>query len=871
MMARAVCFFTDSRAFGGAEEALFMLVEGFDRSEWHVSLLAPPTPIADELADRCGELGIPFRLVDPMPLGLDGARRVPKLIRTLRREQPDVFHAHLSGPTAAKYPLVAAVMARVPAVVATVQLVPPFRTDRSNWWQLRMLARRVDGYVAVSRDIQQRLIQELGWPPGKVEVVYNAVRPEYFAPVEESELRSSLTGLHDRPVVLTTARLDEQKGHALLLEAAAVVPDALFLLAGDGPSRRQLEARVADLGLSKRVVFLGQRSDIRELLMACDVFVLPSLYEGSSLAVLEAMASGRAIVATGIPGTDELIEDGVSGLLVPPTDDAALAGAIRRLLDDDELRRRLGAKARAHAEVEFTRDAMATRITSTYRRLLGAHDPAVAPASSSALNPMLRRLDWRFLIEQSGEPTILNLARGRLRGDLEALSSEKHEQTGEAVDLVVLDHPTPQRLQQAYDRLAPGGTVYAEWQMPRPGNTRRISQALAKAGFEDARVFWAGPRPFGSTPEFWVSLTEAGPPRFLLASRQNRGPQSKLVQTVWMAAARAGALAPLGAVARRGAASNGPPRNPGAHRSPGLLLTPGQRSINKVVGLVFEGGPPVEALKFARVPGAEPGLDREARVLREIADQRPQLEGIPRVLGTERRMGRLAVRESVLVGTPMTVLLSQRRFPDLARAVTSWLLELAGSSIPVQRSAWWDRLVEAPFREFIRQFEPVLTDQLMLGLRESLDRLGDLPVVPEHRDCSPWNIVWLGPDKPGLHDWESAEPLGLPALDLVYFLANSAFILDDALSTGRTQLSYRNLLDSSTPTGTVARTCLSHYCAELGLDTDLIPSLRVLTWIVHARSDFRHLQLDGMTPKGLKAAPCLGLLEEELGSSRRSP
>jgi glycosyltransferase involved in cell wall biosynthesis len=132
-----------------------------------------------------------------------------------------------------------------------------------------------------------------------------------------------------------------------------------------------LEALAARLGIADRVRFLGTRDDIPDLLAACDVFALPSLYEGSSLAVLEAMAARRAVIASAIGGTDELIEDGRDGLLVPPGDPEALAAALARLLNDAELRARLAANARERVEREFSRERMAARVGAAYEELLG--------------------------------------------------------------------------------------------------------------------------------------------------------------------------------------------------------------------------------------------------------------------------------------------------------------------------------------------------------------------------------------------------------------------------------------------------------------------------------------------------------------------
>jgi glycosyltransferase involved in cell wall biosynthesis len=166
--------------------------------------------------------------------------------------------------------------------------------------------------------------------------------------------------------VLTPARLHQQKGHAYLLTAAALVPDATFVLAGDGPLRAELEQRARELGVAGRCLFLGERADVPDLLAAADLFLLPSLWEGLPLSVLEAMAAGRPVVATAIGGTDEAVTDGVTGLLVPPRDPAAIAAAIARLRDDPGLAERLAAAGRARVEREFSSRATAERVMRIY-------------------------------------------------------------------------------------------------------------------------------------------------------------------------------------------------------------------------------------------------------------------------------------------------------------------------------------------------------------------------------------------------------------------------------------------------------------------------------------------------------------------------
>jgi glycosyltransferase involved in cell wall biosynthesis len=369
-MARSVYHFTDSRELGGAEQALLLLIEWSDSRLWRPSLLYNPSAAVEPLAASARELGAEVLPVRPMPPGLTGARRVIELARLLRRTRPAVFHAHLSWPLAAKYPLAAAVLARVPAVVATVQVYPEFRIDRSTYLQERALALGVDRYIAVSENIAGLLGGELGWPRRKIEVIYNGVPVERYQRPRDPELRRELTGGSDRQVVLTAARLTPQKGLDVLLRAALHVPEGQFVLAGDGPERPRLEAEAEQLGILDRVRFLGLRDDVPELLAASDVFVLPSLFEGSSLAVLEAMAAGKPVVTSAIGGTNELIVDGESGLLVPPGDAAALALALNRVLAQPELRAELGGKARDRARSSFSAATSAAHVTRVYEDLL---------------------------------------------------------------------------------------------------------------------------------------------------------------------------------------------------------------------------------------------------------------------------------------------------------------------------------------------------------------------------------------------------------------------------------------------------------------------------------------------------------------------
>jgi hypothetical protein len=145
--------------------------------------------------------------------------------------------------------------------------------------------------------------------------------------------------------------------------------------------------------------------------------------------------------------------------------------------------------------------------------------------------------------------------------------------------------------------------------------------------------------------------------------------------------------------------------------------------------------------------------------------------------------------------------------------------------------------------------------------------LGGLRPAPAHRDCSPWNVVITPAGDPVLLDWESAEPDGLPALDLFYFLANCAFVLGRAFESGSVRESYARLLDPASAYGQVAQRAVTEYAAALRIPPEQFRPLRLLCWIVHSRSDYLHLRLEAggePRPEDLRRGMFLGLIEEEL-------
>lgn len=233
----------------------------------------------------------------------------------------------------------------------------------------RVLAAAASGAFAVSKNVKEHLAGE-GWRPGAVKVIYNGI---HVGPLPDAaareRVRSELGARDGTTVVGTIARLDPVKDLGTLLDATALVGrDSRLgvLVIGDGPVRRDLEARAAAIGVADRVRFLGQRDDARAWLAGCDLYVNCSISEGVSLTILEAMAAALPVVVTRVGGTPEVVTPDC-GMLVPPRDPRAIADALLRLGNDARLRAELGRAARARVEAQFSLDRMVTQYRDIYR------------------------------------------------------------------------------------------------------------------------------------------------------------------------------------------------------------------------------------------------------------------------------------------------------------------------------------------------------------------------------------------------------------------------------------------------------------------------------------------------------------------------
>jgi sugar transferase (PEP-CTERM/EpsH1 system associated) len=351
---------------GGMQNGVVNLVHHLGQEARHsVVSVAGPGPMATRLPPSCAVVPLAKRP------GRDW-RTVVSLVAALRRLRPDVVHSRNWGAFDA---VLAARLAGVRVVVHGEhgRVIEDLRGDNRRRNRLRRaLAPLVTRFVTVSSDLAAWLVGTVGISRTKVVTIPNGVDTDRFAPGDGAALRRALALPAGGLVVGAIGRLDPVKDHLALLEAFArlvPVPDVVLVIAGEGPCRAALEARVGALGLDKRVRLLGERGDVPDLLRAMDVFVLSSIGEGVSNTVLEAMATGLPVVATRVGGTPELVIPGVTGLLVPAGDAGALADALATYAGDPALRRRHGGAGRRRAVEQFGLRAMADGYRALYLAL----------------------------------------------------------------------------------------------------------------------------------------------------------------------------------------------------------------------------------------------------------------------------------------------------------------------------------------------------------------------------------------------------------------------------------------------------------------------------------------------------------------------
>jgi len=296
-------------------------------------------------------------------------------LRRVFKEWPvDVLH---SGDLGAEPFIIAAKLAGVPRLTGALACLPRQDGLRCGltYSLLEILCLRcIDDMAAVSQNGKASWVERARLNPRKVRVIYNGIE---LAGVDGGKpssrrVRKEIGIPLDAKVIGVAARLVPIKGHSYLIaafpEVLKAVPSAHIVLAGDGPSRRDLEEQAARLGISERVKFLGHRSDIMRVIQAYDVIALPSLSESMPFSLLEGMSYGKPALVSGVGGMPELVEDSVSGYVVPPRDACAIARALIKLLRNPKKRARMGRAALERVRSRFTAKRM---VSETLALMLG--------------------------------------------------------------------------------------------------------------------------------------------------------------------------------------------------------------------------------------------------------------------------------------------------------------------------------------------------------------------------------------------------------------------------------------------------------------------------------------------------------------------
>jgi L-malate glycosyltransferase len=353
----------------GGQNQVLLTVMGLRAAGHRAMLVAHPD---GELRRRAAE-GLDFVPLAPShELDLKAGWRLSRLLKRLR---PDIVHAH--DPHAVSTAALALSMSTVqpaPPLVASRRVDFHLKTNSFSKWKYR----QVHTFIAASHAIA-RMLRADGIPDADIVTVHEGIDADRIAHIEPASVHQAFWLPTHAPVVLNIGALVAHKGQRHLIDAAALVlrelPDTHVLVLGEGELRGALEHQVKHLHLEKHVLLPGFREDVLALLKGCDVFVMSSETEGLGTSILDAMACGKPVVGTRTGGIPEIVEDGVTGLVVEPRDAGALARAITTLLQDKALRARMGAAALASVREHFTVERMVAATIAVYEQVLDTPEP----------------------------------------------------------------------------------------------------------------------------------------------------------------------------------------------------------------------------------------------------------------------------------------------------------------------------------------------------------------------------------------------------------------------------------------------------------------------------------------------------------------
>jgi len=371
-------------AIGGTERVVWELATRLPGHRFEVRVWLSESPGVNDLAAALEDKGVPVDRVPEVDSRWDW-RGLLDTWRRLRRARPRLLHVHHVWPAADRYLTGLAELAAIPHLVITEHIEGRSHSPAQRALKRRELA-RADAVTAVCGAVADSLVRDYGVDRARLRVVGNGADLPDAAESEAARLlRVELGAGPQRPLWVCAARLEEQKGHAVLLDALADLArrgqDFRMALAGEGARRAALEARAAELGLDGRVRFLGQVDEIGPLLACADAIVMPSLWEGLPLTLLEALVRARPLVASAVGGIPEVVTHGESGWLVPAGDPVAIADALETLHRRPDLALQLGREGARRVREDYTWPRVVERFEAVYDEVLGL--ASFVPASGA--------------------------------------------------------------------------------------------------------------------------------------------------------------------------------------------------------------------------------------------------------------------------------------------------------------------------------------------------------------------------------------------------------------------------------------------------------------------------------------------------------
>lgn len=367
---KKILYYSDSKDFGGAEKVLSDVVNGIDRSKYQPVVIIPKGKHGHRLISK---------LKDVKVYELSRCQIWSRLTDMIRKEGPDIVHLNMHVPFSCFYMIFVLRMLKFRNIIATVHsTIPPqsrsFIIKQIKAVLCRLLLPHVKEYVCVSRASKAEFSRNYNVPEGKIRVVHNAIR-EFVTDgrSEQAVFKAKKTfGLSEDSIVLgAVGRIEKDKGVMDLLRAMPRVlkvhPRCVCLIAGDGGDYAgSLKKAAKDLGITDKICFAGYVEDIKALYSALDILILPSLHEALPLTVLEAMQAGVPVIASGVGGIPELIEDGVTGSLIRPEDPDAISTSVISMLDDPETTGKMAALGKQRYKSGFMLKDMIDGIESIY-------------------------------------------------------------------------------------------------------------------------------------------------------------------------------------------------------------------------------------------------------------------------------------------------------------------------------------------------------------------------------------------------------------------------------------------------------------------------------------------------------------------------